>query len=245
MAPSEPYYRHDLALIHHLGFGFHADDCAPGILRLLEPLLAADGLVVELGCGSGLLTKYLVDAGHRVIATDASPAMLDIARDHAPGAEDIRRIVLPDDPIPEADAIVSIGHVLSYLPDEASIIRALEAIADALRPGGLIAIDLCDFAYAKARSEPATMAWQHDDWALITETSSPTPDRFVRQMAIFMRNDDGSWRRDDERHDNIMVDTSTVPEVLAARAVDVVVGGSFGEERLPPGLHAVVGRKRF
>lgn len=31
----EPYYRADLALVHHLGFGFHADDCAPGILELL------------------------------------------------------------------------------------------------------------------------------------------------------------------------------------------------------------------
>ncbi|MDP9185435.1 MAG: class I SAM-dependent methyltransferase, partial [Actinomycetota bacterium] len=171
--PTEPYYRGDLALIHHLGFGFHADDCAPGVLGLLEPIRAAGGLVVELGCGSGLLTKYLVDAGHRVIATDASPAMLDIARGYAPGAEEIRQLVLPDDPIPEADAIVSIGHVLSYLPDESSIERALVAIAGALRPRGLVAIDLCDLAYAAARSEPATMAWKHDDWALITETSVP------------------------------------------------------------------------
>ena len=49
----EPYYRRDLALVHHRGFGFHADDCAPGILALLEPVRARDGLVVELGCGSG------------------------------------------------------------------------------------------------------------------------------------------------------------------------------------------------
>jgi len=32
----EPYYRSDLALVHHLGFGSHADACAPGILVLLE-----------------------------------------------------------------------------------------------------------------------------------------------------------------------------------------------------------------
>jgi methylase of polypeptide subunit release factors len=63
-----------------VGFGFHADMCAPGILRLLEPLLDRNGVVLELGCGSGLLTRYLVDAGHRVIATDASPAMLALAR---------------------------------------------------------------------------------------------------------------------------------------------------------------------
>jgi SAM-dependent methyltransferase len=139
--PGEPYYRADLALVHHLGFGFHADDCAPGVLELLAPVRERDGLVVELGCGSGLLTRYLVDAGHRVIATDASPAMLDLARAYATGAQEIRELVLPDDSIPQADAIVSIGHVLSYLPDPEAIDRALVAIAEALRPGGLLAID--------------------------------------------------------------------------------------------------------
>jgi hypothetical protein len=58
-----------------------------------------------------------VDAGYRVIATDASPAMLDLARAYATGAQEIRELVLPDDSIPQADAIVSIGHVLSYLLD--------------------------------------------------------------------------------------------------------------------------------
>jgi SAM-dependent methyltransferase len=241
---SDPYYRPDLARAHHLGFGFHAEDCAPGILRLLEPVKAADGLVVELGCGSGLLTKYLVDAGHRVVATDASPAMLEIACSYAPGAEEIRRLTLPDDPIPTADAIVSTGHALSYLPDATSIGRTLVAIADALWPGGIVAIDICDFAYVAARSDPVTLAWKYDDWALITETSSPTPDRFIREMAIFTRNDDGSWRRDDERHDNVMIDTSTVPELMAAHEVDVEIGDAFGDERFPAGLRTIVGRKR-
>src|SRR5436853_5792406 len=119
MVDHEPYYRADLARIHHLGFGFHAEACAPGILAVRE----RGGLVVELGCGSGLLTRYLVDAGHRVLATDASPAMLELARDHAAGAEEIRQLVLPNDPIPTADAIVGIGHVLSYLPDLDAIER--------------------------------------------------------------------------------------------------------------------------
>ena len=70
-----PYYRADLALIHHLGFGFHADLCAPGILAILESVRERHGQVVEVGCGSGLLTRYLVGAGHRVVATDASEAL--------------------------------------------------------------------------------------------------------------------------------------------------------------------------
>jgi SAM-dependent methyltransferase len=100
--PEDPYYRRDLALVHHRGFGSHARACAPGILALLDPVRSRDELVLELGCGSGLLTAELTAAGHRVIATDASPAMLDLARSHAPAAEGIRPLVLPGDVLPAA-----------------------------------------------------------------------------------------------------------------------------------------------
>ena len=240
---SEPYYRRDLALVHHLGFGFHADATAPGVLALLEPIRERDGLVVELGCGSGLLTQYLVDAGHRVIATDASPAMLDLARETLGDAVEVRRLTLPDDPIPPADAIVGVGHCLNYLPDAASIDRALAAIADALLPAGILAIDLCDLEYAEARQDDPDAGWVSDDWALVTRRSTPTPDTFVREMAIFSRNDDGSWRRDDERHDNVLIDTALVPPLLAKHGVEATIEPAFGTETLPIGLRAVIGRK--
>jgi SAM-dependent methyltransferase len=237
----QPYYRDDLARIHHLGFGFHAEATAPGILALLEPVRG--GLVVELGCGSGLLTRFLVEAGHRVIATDASPAMLELARSHAGEADEIRRLTLPDDPIPEADAIVSVGHALSYLDEVADVERSLVAIAGALRPGGVLAIDLCDLEWAAARRDQRPVGWVGEDWALVTEFSVPSPDRYVRQMATFTRNDDGNYRRDDERHDNVMVDVSTVPALLAEHGVEAEVRDAFGDESLPVGLKAIVGRK--
>jgi SAM-dependent methyltransferase len=242
-ASKEPYYRSDLALVHHLGFGFHADACAPGILQLLEPVRVRDGLVVELGCGSGLLTKHLVDAGHRVIATDASPAMLALAGDHAPGVEDSYQLTLPDDPVPLADAIVSVGHALSYLPDQEAIDRALVAIAEALKPSGVLAIDLCDLEWAEARRGAPPYARATEKWAIITEFDVPSPSRFVRTMAIFVRDDDGGWHRDDERHDNVLVDTSAVPALLAAHGVQATTVASFGSEKLPTGLRAIIGRK--
>jgi SAM-dependent methyltransferase len=243
-AQDEPYYRRDLARIHHLGFGFHADATAPGVLSLLASVKERGGLVVEIGCGSGLLTRYLIDAGHRLIATDASPAMLDLARQTVPDAEDLRLVALPDDPLPEADAIVGVGHALNYLPDEASIDRALAAIADALRPGGVLVIDLCDLEWGRARMDEPPRGWVGEDWALVTRFSTPTPDRYVREMATFTRNDDGSWRRDDERHDNVLMDTARIPAVLAEHGVDATVRASFGDEDLPAGLKAVVGSKR-
>ena len=229
-------YRRDLALVHHLAFGFHADACAPGILALLEPVLDRHGTVLELGCGSGALTRHLVAAGHRVLATDASPAMVELAGD-------AQLLVLPDDPLPAADAIVSVGHVLNYLPDEAAIDRGLAAIAGALRPDGVLAIDMLDHRYGEARRDAAPYARVEDDWVLVTRYGSPAPDRFVRNITTFVAAGDGSWRRDDERHENVLVDTAGVPAMLAGHGVEARVRPSFGDEHLPPGLVAITGRR--
>jgi SAM-dependent methyltransferase len=242
-ASPDRYYRHDLALVHHLGFGFHADACAPGIMALLEPVRERGGLVLEVGCGSGLLTRHLVDAGHRVMATDASLAMVELARDYVPGAEDVRVLVLPDDPLPDADAVVSVGHVVNYVGDREAVLRAIIAIARAVRPGGLFAIDVCDLEWAAVRQGAPGAGKIGDDWAVAVEFSTPAPDRFVRDIATFLRNDDGTWRRSDERHENLLIDTRQLPDFLRPHGVDVTLGSSFGTEILPAGLRTLIGRR--
>jgi SAM-dependent methyltransferase len=238
-----PSYRANLALVHHLGFGFHADACTAGILALLGGVRQRRGLVVELGCGSGLLTRHLVDAGHRVVATDASPWMLELAAGWAPGVADLRRLVLPADPVPPADAVVSVGHVLNYLPDEASLFAALAAAAGALRPGGVLALDLCDLRYGQVRRDAPDLVRSGDGWFIATRFATPSPDRFVREMTTFVREDAGGWRRDDERHENVLVDTAPVPAFLGRFGVVATVAASFGAGALPDGLVAVVGRR--
>ena len=229
--------------MHHLGFGFHAELCAPGILDFLAPIRERGGLVLELGCGSGLLTRALVDAGHRVLATDASPAMLDLARETAPEVEGLSQLTLPDDPVPHADAIVSIGHAISYLPDEASIDRALVAMAQALKPGGVMAFDICDLEWGRERVDAPNLGRVGEDWAIITRFSTPEPHLFVREMTTFVRTADDTWRRDDERHDNVLIDTSRVPRLLSDHGIDAAVGSSFGSELLPVGLKVITGHR--
>src|SRR3712207_5448639 len=141
--------------------------------------------------------------------------MLALARQYASGTEDIRQVVLPDDPPPATDAIVSVGHALNYLPDEAAIDRALVSAAQALSPGGVIAIDLCDLRWGEVRKNAPPSVWRNEEWVLVTEFSLPSANKFVREMTTFVRNQDGSWRRDDERHANVLIDTSRVPVLLA------------------------------
>jgi SAM-dependent methyltransferase len=243
-ARRDPYYGPDLALVHHRGFAFHATACAPGILALLEEVLARGGVVLELGCGSGLLTRKLLDAGHRVIATDASAAMLEVASEHldTDGLE-LRQLILPDDPLPDADAIVAIGHPLNYLPDAAAIDRALVAIAAALRPGGVLAIDICDLEWGALRHDVIGQGRIGEDWAIITEFSTPTPDRFLREITTFLPNGDGSWRRASEYHENTLIDTSQLPARLAALGIKAQLSNAFADETLPEGLRVISGTR--
>jgi len=235
------YYRHDLALIHDRGHGQHADRCAPGITELLSPVRG--GLVLELGCGSGALTRHLLAAGFQVIATDASPDMLLLARAALGPGADLRRLTLPEDPLPDADAIVSVGHTISYLPSAAAIDRTLVAMADVLRPSGVLAIDILDLAFGQIDPGRESSGRVAADWAVIAQYSRPERDRFVRDITTFVPDGSGAWRRGGERHENVLVDTSGIPALLRDHGVDAVVGSAFGEAELPPGLVAVTGKK--
>jgi hypothetical protein len=145
-----------------------------------------------------------------------------------------------------ADAIVAVGHPLNYLPDAEAVNRALAAMAGALRPGGRLAFDLCDLEWGRVRRETPSFAGVGPDWAIITRFSVPAPDRFVRDITTFLPNadgPDGSWRRDDEHHDTVLIDTAQVPAWLHEHGVQAQVGSSFGPEINPPGLVVVTGHK--
>jgi SAM-dependent methyltransferase len=197
------YYQRDLALIHDQGYGRYADECAPGILELLTPV--RDGLVLEFGCGSGALTRHLLAAGLRVIATDASPDMLDLARDALGAEADLRELTLP---------------------------------------GGVLAVDILDLDYGQIRAGERPFAKVEDDWAIITEFSAPAPDRFVRDATTFVADGAGGWRRGHERHENVLVDTSALPALLAAHGVRAEVSTTLAAADLPPGLRWLTGRKQ-
>jgi SAM-dependent methyltransferase len=233
------YYQHDLALIHARGFGDYADRCVPAILDHLAPVRG--GLVLELGCGAGALTRHLLAAGHRVIATDASAAMVELARAALGADVDVRQLVLPDDPLPAADAIVSVGHVISYLSDAAAVDRALVAMAGALPPGGVLAFDVCDLELGRVRTGEPPVGRAGPDWAVIAEFSAPAPDRVVRDITTFVPDRAGAWRRGRERHEYVLVDTSLIPARLASCGVTATVASAFGTAELPPGLRAVTG----
>jgi SAM-dependent methyltransferase len=239
-----------LAWIHHVGYAHHTERTCAGIVRLLRDADLSTGTrVVDVGCGSGLLARKLLAEGFAVYGVDASLAMIELARGYAPGADfDVVRLPTglatgADGALPEGHAVVSTGHVINYLDSRAEIAQALGELARAVRPGGVLAIDLMTPGFVELHDVNEVHAKVEDDWTIVTRYARPEPWRFDRSITVFrrVRND---WRRSDEFHRNVTFDVSEALNVLRDNGVDAHSRAAFGDEKLPDGLVVLAGVRR-
>lgn len=112
-------------------------------LGALAAFASAGWVVGDLGCGTGQVSAALAPFVARVIAVDASAAMLQAARKRLHGVEnvDLRRGELEALPIDDArlDAATAM-LVLHHVPEPA---KALAEVARVLKPGGcLVLVDM-------------------------------------------------------------------------------------------------------
>jgi SAM-dependent methyltransferase len=99
--------------------------------------------ILDLGCGTGLLTRELAAVdGRQVTGVDPAAAMLAVAR-RQPGAERVRWVEGDAGALgtPAADLVVMTGNVAQVFLDDAEWAATLRAIRAALRPGGHLAFE--------------------------------------------------------------------------------------------------------
>jgi SAM-dependent methyltransferase len=91
--------------------------------------------LLEVGAGTGQDAVYFAEAGLRVVAVDASPAM--VARCRAKGVEaHVRDVLGLGFPPASFDAVFTMNCLL-HVPN-ADLPTALDALRDVVRPGGLV-----------------------------------------------------------------------------------------------------------
>jgi len=119
---------------------------------LVPPATRDGALLVDLGCGAGLLAPHLTGKGYRHLGIDLTASALGQATGrgvHAVRA-DVTAVPLPDGC---ADVVVA-GEVLEHVPD---LTGAVAEACRLLRPGGLLVVDTIA-ATALARVVAVTLA---------------------------------------------------------------------------------------
>ncbi len=154
---------------------------------------AADGPVLELGCGTGRVTVPLARAGIALVGIDLSSPMLQRARTRLRRARlaararlvrgDIRH--LPFEPATFALVAAPYGILQSLVRDR-DLAATLRAVSDALRPGGRLVMELvADLpAWREYREETKLRGWRPGRQAHVTLVESVRQDR-RRGLTIF------------------------------------------------------------
>ena len=163
------WYREDLAYIHDTSFGGHALESAPGILEILGRSQIGEGLVVDLGCGSGLWARELTKARYRVLGIDISESMIASRKD---GYRRLSFGSVFDSDIPLCGAVTAIGEVLNYLFDPANDPRRLLDLFyrayDALAPGGVFVFDVAEPGQVPRGAKTRGFS-EGEDWVVLVE----------------------------------------------------------------------------
>lgn len=239
------WYREDLAYIHDVGFGDYALESAPGILEILARSEIGEGLVVDLGCGSGLWARELTRACYRVLGIDISESMIDIARRRAPEAE-FRVGSLFEADIPPCEAVTAIGEVLNYLfePDNVRgrLVSLFRRIYDALAPDGVFVFDVAE----PGQIPPGTTTRgfsEGEDWVVLIEKEEDTEWRTLTRRISSFRKVGEHYRRDDEVHRQRLYEASEIAGELRGVGFRVRTMRSYGRYSLPRAHAAFVARK--
>lgn len=241
--PDTMIYGADLTYIHDVGCGGFAAAAAPALGDMLRAAGIRDGLVVDLGCGTGILARALTERGYDVLGIDISAHMIERARSVAPRARFICAS-LRNAALPPCRAVLAIGESLSYLsvrgrrpPDLQPLFAR---VGRALLPGGLFVFDLivagCPLmSYRTWHSGP--------DWAVLADVSESAPARVVTRRITAFRGRAGGYCRTDECHAVGVYDREDVVRLLEAAGLSASVRRRYGRAALLPRRLAFVARR--
>jgi SAM-dependent methyltransferase len=239
------WYGEDIAYIHDVGHAEFALGAAPGIMEILDRNGIHDGLVVDLGCGSGLWARELVDAGYKVLGIDISEAMIELSRNRVPEAE-FRVGSLFEVEIPRCQAITAVSEVLNYLFDAGSEERGLgcffRRVHGALVPGGVFVFDVL----GPGQVPPGTRARGFrvgEDWTVLAEREEDIERGTMERRIVSFRKVGEHYRRDAEVHRVRLYDPSGLSAELEQAGFRVRKMRSYGAHPLSEGHAAFVARK--
>ncbi len=194
---------------------------------LLREYGCREGLVLELGCGTGALTRLLAAEGYDMIGLDNSPDMLSIARERqAEEGTDILYL-LQDMAAFElygtVAAAVSLCDSMNYITEYQELVQVFRLVNNYLDPGGYFIFDLnTPYKYRELLADN-TFAENREDCSFIWENTYDAGTGLNEYaLTLFLRGEDGRYERFEEFHYQRAYTVETVKKAAAEAGMDLI-----------------------
>lgn len=194
---------------------------------ILKEYGVEDGLVLDLGCGTGKLTRLLAGDGYDMIGVDISEDMLEIAMEHQ--AEEGGEILYLLQDMREFElygtvrAVVSICDSMNYLMEYEDLVQVFSLVNNYLDPKGIFVFDLnTPYKYQEILGEQ-TIAENREDGSFIWENYYDEEEAVNEyDLTLFIREEDGRFRKYEETHYQRAYPLKTVKMALKEAGMEFV-----------------------
>ncbi len=197
------------------------------VCKTLKEQGVGDGLVLDLGCGTGTFTEMLASAGFDMIGVDNSEDMLTVAMEKRDESghdilyllQDMREFELYG----TVRAIVSVCDSMNYLTDPADFQKVLRLVANYLDNDGLFLFDLnTEYKYEQLLGDQ-TIAENREDCSFIWENDYDPENRINRYaLTIYARVDGDLYERFEELHEQRAYSVWEVEDMIASAGLTLL-----------------------
>lgn len=203
------------------------EDWCAYLTGLLREYGCREGLVLELGCGTGALTRLLAAEGYDMIGLDNSPDMLSIAREKQAGEGTDILYLLQDMTAFElygtVAAAVSLCDSMNYITEYEELVQVFRLVNNYLDPGGYFIFDLNTPYKYKELLADNTFAENRDDCSFIWENTYDEESGINEYgLTLFVREEDGRYERYEEFHYQKAYTVETVKNAAKEAGMDFI-----------------------
>jgi len=208
------------------------------VISLLKEEKIEDGLVLDLGCGTGKMTRLLAEAGYDMIGIDNSEDMLEIAREFQyidpvlkEGEEDEETssilYLLQDmrefELYGTVRAIISICDSMNYILEEEDLLQVFKLVNNYLDPKGIFIFDMnTRYKYAELLGE-TTITENREEGSFIWENYFDEEEDINQyDLTLFIREEGDLYRKYEETHYQRVYDLDTVKCLLKEAGMEFV-----------------------
>lgn len=208
--------------------------------KLLLRYGVEDGLILELGCGTGSMTERLAEAGFDMIGVDCSGEMLEIAQEKK--CESGLDILYLEQDMREFElygtvrAVVSVCDSLNYILEDEELVKVFRLVNNYLDPGGIFLFDLNTIDKYRKIGD-TTIAENREEGSFIWDNYYDEDENINEyQLTIFLREGDGDlYRKYEEVHYQRGYELERIKELLKEAGLEFLDAFEAFTEHAPDG----------